>query len=212
MNSRIDSIISGDKGKEMFFKTGLNGSYGYDGMNTEKFTKVTFKSRTDTFSAQLKRDFKSTRKLCPDRYMINSIPNKFRCKTCQHEAVFTLDNSKFWFLIFYYRFMTNALDMSKIHVNILDTDCYYFSVSGNPNEPNTQGFKHIIKDIDFYIHYYKLFLSDEDLLDKNTKISDQKKLLGCCVEKSYNSMICLGPKCYAGIDDKVRDVKLKELI
>ena len=105
--------------------------------------------------------------------------------------------------------MTNAFDMSKIHVNMLDTGSYYFSVSGNRNEPNTQGFKHVINDIDFYRHYYKLFLPSEDLLDKNAKISVQKKLLGCCVEKSYNSMICLGPKCYAGIDDKSERCKAK---
>ena len=42
-------------------------------------------------------------------------PKTYKCDTCLQEAVFTLDNAKFWYLNFVYNFMYKCLDMDKIH-------------------------------------------------------------------------------------------------
>ena len=42
-NDRQESIVEGNKGVDNFCKLNLNGSYGYDGMNEEKYTKTSNK-------------------------------------------------------------------------------------------------------------------------------------------------------------------------
>ena len=96
--------------------------------------------------------------------------------------------------------------MDKFHLIEGDTDSIYFAVSGDPNKGPEQGFSEIIKDKEFYENNYKYFLPDTDLqksdAPKNVKKYDEKKILGCTVEKYGYSMIALAPKYYTIISDK----------
>jgi hypothetical protein len=67
-------------------------------------------------------------------------------KTAVYEAVFTLDNAKFWYLKFVYDFLCKCLDMIKLHFVEGDTDSMYMAVAGNPNDDCNQGFKYVIKN------------------------------------------------------------------
>jgi hypothetical protein len=166
----------------------------------------------------MRDDFRSTRKLADDCYMLNIIPDTYGCYTCIQESVFTLDNAKYWYLNYYYGFINKALDMDTIHITTLDTDSIYFAVAGNPNKESNQGFEYVIKDKKFYDENVNLFLPNDELQKSDNrliKINDEMKLLGCAIEKHYDSMICLGPKCYTGIINKdetkrVKGVSLKK--
>ena len=206
MNKRIKAMVDGNKGLENFCKTNLNGSYGYDAKNTEKYTKSSIKNRIDTALAQVYPSFVDTRKLNDDQYLVIQKPRTYRCDTCLQEAFFTLDNAKYWYLNFYYNFMVKCLDMEKIHFIEGDTDSMYFAIAGNPDEDYTQGFKYVIRDKEFYEkHVYEWFPKPND--DKFLAIKDTKKIYGLCVENQGIEMIALAPKCYT--INKVKEVKCK---
>jgi hypothetical protein len=40
MDKRCEAEVAGNRGMGTFCKMCMNGSYGYDGMNTEKYTTV----------------------------------------------------------------------------------------------------------------------------------------------------------------------------
>ena len=103
-----------NKGKELFCKISLNGSYGYDGMNTAKYSKVKLCNKRTAQLNQLYDNFISTRQLNSDLFAVNMDPKSYKCDTCLQEAVFTLDNAKFWYLNFVYNFMYKCLDIDKI--------------------------------------------------------------------------------------------------
>jgi hypothetical protein len=71
---------------------------------------------------------------------------------CRCEAVFTLDNAKFWYLKFVYDFLYKCLDMTKVRF-VGDTDSMYMAVVGNPNDDCHQGFKYVIKNKEYYDKY-----------------------------------------------------------
>jgi hypothetical protein len=100
--------------------------------------------------------------------------------------------------------MYKCLDMNKIHFIEGDTDSMYWAISGNPDEDIHQGFKYVIKDIDFYNNnVFKWFP------DPTKGLEDEKKLLGLCVEKEGSEMIALGPKCYTLKTEKQNILKVK---
>jgi hypothetical protein len=72
--------------------------------------------------------------------------------------------------------------MSKIFFVEGDTDSIYWAVSGSENDNYEQGFKHVIKDHDFY---------------NANNIAFDKKLLGLAIEKQCENMIALAPKTYS---------------
>lgn len=206
MNERINAMKSHNKGKEQFCKTSLNGSYGYDGKNTEKYTKSVMKNRDQTFMAQLYPSFVSSRKLDNDCFMVTYNPKSFRCDTCLQEAFFTLDNAKYWYLNFIYNFMYRCLDMERIHYIEGDTDSAYWAIAGDPNNDYHQRFDHVIKDEEYYNeHVYEYFP------DPNKDIFDEKKLLGLAIEKEGENCIALAPKCYTiwNNDNTTKSLKLK---
>jgi len=220
MNKRQQAMINGEHGRALYYKINLNGSYGYDGMNEEKFNKSKIKNKKETFVAQLSGSFMSTRRLSWDKfdnngkqiefgkYQVNYKPKSFGCNTCLQAAAFTLDNAKYWFLNYYYNVFSKCIDMEKVHITHGDTDSIYFAVAGNPNENIKQLFDYVIKDKKFYNeHMYKFLPNPEKQKseDKNVRIADEKKLNGCCIEKTYTELIALGPKCYAG--DEVCKIK-----
>ena len=205
MNERINAMEHKNKGKELFCKISLNGSYGYDGMNTEKYSKVKLCDRRKAQLKQLYDNFISTRKLNEELYAVNMNPHKYKCNTCLQEAVFTLDNAKFWYLNFIYNFMYKCLDMDKIHFIEGDTDSSYWAIAGDPNKDYHQRFEYVIKDKEFYDkHFYEWFPNP----DKGVK--DEKKLLGLAIEKEGENMIALSPKCYTTFNgEKTITTKMK---
>ncbi len=207
MGKRIDILSGKVHGNEKFYKISMNGSYGYDGMNTEKYSKVKFCNKDKTFRAIISDSYMNAREIANDLYLVQQQPKTFHCRTCLQEAFWTLDNAKFWYLTFVYDFMYRCLDMNKMHLIELDSDSCYVAVSGNPNEPNTQVFNYVIKDHKFYNeHIYKW------LPDPSKGINDEKKILGLAVEKQGDNCIALSPKCYTiwdNEDNKTISLKLK---
>ena len=195
MDKRIRAKVDGNDGLEMFCKTNLNGSYGFDAKNTEKYTKTQIKNRSDTIIAQIFPEFVDSRKINNNQYIVSRKPKYYKCDTPIQEALFTLDNAKYWYLNFYYNFMCKAFDMDRIHFIEGDTDSMYFAIAGDPNEDYTQGFKHVIKDQEFYDkHVYEWFPKPNN--DRYLAMKDEKKLLGLCIENQGENMIALSPKCY----------------
>ena len=207
MQDRIkNGIIGKNKGIDMLRKIALNGSYGYDIMNTENFTNIQLKDKKDTFTAHLSPNFMSERKINDDLYQINTRKKSFNCNTPIQEGFFTLDNAKFWYLNFLYNFIFKCIDMDKFHLIEGDTDSIYFACSGDVNQGPEQKFNAIIKDKEFYDKYAKYYLPT--VTDKNNNndgkiyVYDEKKPLGCTVEKYGYSMYALAPKCYTIIREK----------
>ena len=167
--NELQAILSGQKhGNEKFYKISMNGSYGYDGMNTEKYRNVKVCNKDDAFRVIAADTFISGSKIDDNTYLIQSNPKSFHCKTCIQESMFTLSNSKYWFLVFIYDFLYKCLDCDRFHINTIETDSIYISISGNINEPNTQGIKYIIKDQEYYDKYAYLFFHNPPLIQSKT--------------------------------------------
>jgi hypothetical protein len=147
MQKRIEST---DDASNLYYKISLNGAYGYDIMNEENYSKSRILDREHTFMRLLAPNFVNSRKLGEDVFQVELQPKSFGCDTCTIEGLFTLDNSKFWYLNFIYRFMYKCLDMTRIHFVEGDTDSMYWAVAGDITEPNTQGFKHVLASPEFY--------------------------------------------------------------
>jgi hypothetical protein len=193
MNKRIE-CIKNKSSKETFYKLCLNGSYGYDGMNTEKYEYLRVMNKNKTYETQLFPSHVDTRKISNNNggeYMVTTKPKSSKCKTCIQEAYFTLDNANFWYLNFIYNFMYKCLDRHKIHFIEGDTDSAYWAVSGDPDDEQgyKQGFKHIITDQDFYDKHVENWFGSETLESK-------KQLLGLAIERQDENCIALAPKCY----------------
>jgi hypothetical protein len=81
--------------------------------------------------------------------------------------------------------------MDRLHYVEGDTDSMYLAIAGDPADGIHQGFKHIIKDKEFFeANFYKWFP------DPSKGIEDEKKLLGLSIEKEGSDMLAVGPKCY----------------
>jgi hypothetical protein len=206
MKKRQKAKFEGDVTGDMFYKIALNGSYGYDIMNCANFSHSKLCDTAQTFSSQLNPNFISARKLAQDNYQVEYTPKSYSCNTSIIQGFFTLDNAKFWYLNFIYNFMYKCLDMTKIHFVEGDTDSMYFAISGNCEEDNKQGFKHVIKDEKFYNdNVYKFFPhSFYSTNNSNPKFKTgleekefDKKLGGVELEKQCDAMIALAPKMYS---------------
>ena len=145
--------------------------------------------------------FIGARKIGEDCFQVMMHSTTYNCDTCIHEAYFTLDNAKYWYLVFIYEFMYKCLDMDKIHFIEGDTDSMYWAIAGNPEENFKQGFKHVIKDKEYYDKNvfkflpYNFFCFDEKsqpMLNTHAeKLPHEKKLLGLAVEKEGLNMVAL---------------------
>jgi hypothetical protein len=115
--------------------------------------------------------------------------------TAIQEAVFTLDNTKFWYIKFVYDFIYRYIELSKIYFIKGDADSLYYAISENQDEDCHQGFKHVIKDEDFYKeNMFKWF--PNPTLAKEELTRDKKKLLGMSFEKEGYIMFTVAQKCY----------------
>jgi hypothetical protein len=210
MKKRQEAKLGQDDIGDTFYKICLNSSYGYDILNKANFTHSKFCDKAQTFASQISAGFVSTRKLGEDQYQVQYVPRTYSCDTAIIQGFFTLDNAKYWYLNFIYNFMYKCLDMTRIHFVEGDTDSMYFAISGNSEEDNNQGFKHVIKNKEFYNkHIYKFlpsnFYSETSKPTFKSKIAQQlfdKKLGGLAIEKHCDSMIALAPKMYSCINDE----------
>jgi hypothetical protein len=152
--------------KENFFKISLNGSYGHDAMNTENYSKSFIQNEARANTSKLSDQFKNIRQLVDKEkdqtydsiYQVDMDSDKFKCQTPLQQAYFTLDNAKYWFLVFIYEFMYKCMDMNKIHFIYGDTDSMYYAISGCEKENYNQGFKHVVLDKEYYDEHVFKFL------------------------------------------------------
>ncbi|KAA6398173.1 MAG: hypothetical protein EZS28_006296 [Streblomastix strix] len=204
MNKRQDTISQHNDTKSLDYKQILNSAFGGEGQNNAKFDKISFNNARQASLKQLKLDHKATRKLSDDiynpdgslskeaQYMVSESPRQFKCNKPLQEAVFTLDNSKFWYLNFVYNFLYKCIDVDRVHFCNMDTDSMYLAIAGSQIEGYKQGLKYVIKDQLFYDNHYKEWLP----LD-NCTIAEEKKLLGLTIESLGENIVCLAPKCYS---------------
>ena len=166
------------------------------GMNTEKFTKTEVMDRGETFMAQLLPGFMDSRVVGSETFLVTSKPNYFKCNTCIQEALFTLDNAKFWYLTFYYQFLSRVYDVNRLHFIEGDTDSMYFAVAGDPKKDYKQGLEDLIIDREYYDENYKYWYPSPKTGDRLKDARSEKQLLGLSVENQGTEMIALSPKCY----------------
>ncbi|KAI5487953.1 DNA/RNA polymerases family, partial [Trichomonas vaginalis G3] len=99
MNERQKAELEGNKGKSLFCKISLNGSYGYDAMNTQNYAKTKIMNAQKARVACMSNKFKNIREIGEDTYQVMLKDRFYRCDTCLQEAFFTLDNAKYWYLV-----------------------------------------------------------------------------------------------------------------
>ena len=222
METRQKAELVGKKGKGMFCKISLNGSYGYDAMNTSKYSNVKIMTKGAAQSAALSCKYKAMESINGEYYKVMMQDENYKCDTCIQEAYFTLDNAKYWYLVFIYDFMYKCMDVNRFHFIEGDTDSAYWAVAGDPEKDNTQAFQDIIIDKKFYDENiykfapYDFFCFDEKyrpiLKTKEEQKAHEKKLLGLAIEKQGDNMIALCPKCYTsfnGTSDILKVIAMK---
>ncbi|KAA6398802.1 MAG: hypothetical protein EZS28_005672, partial [Streblomastix strix] len=202
MAKRQDAISQHNDTKSLYYKQILNSAFGGEGQNNAKFDKIQFNNARQASLKQLKQDHKATRKLSDDiynsdgslseeaQYMVSESPRQFKCNKPLQEAVFTLDNCKFWYLNFVYNFLYKCVDMDSVHFCNMDTDSMYLAIAGSQIEGYKQGLKYVIKDQLFYDQHYK-----EWLPWGNCTVAEEKKLMGITTKSKGENIVCLAPKC-----------------
>lgn len=221
MNERQKAELEGNKGKGLFCKISLNGSYGYDAMNTQNYAKTKIMNEQKARVACMSNKFKNIREIGEDTYQVMMKDRFYRCDTCLQEAFFTLDNAKYWYLVFIYDFMYKCMDVNKFHFIEGDTDSSYWAIAGDPSLPNTQAFQAIIKNKTFYDRYiyqfapFDFFCFNDKFKPKlNNKAEEkahEKKLLGLAIEKQGDNMIALCSKCYTSFNGEIGTDSFKRL-
>jgi hypothetical protein len=93
---------AGNEGKSILCKIILNGSYGADGQNNEKFSKINFCNEEKATKMQAAGDFKHTTKVNDNLFIIEREPLAATCKKPLQSAFATLSNAKFWYLTIIY--------------------------------------------------------------------------------------------------------------
>ncbi|KAA6382447.1 MAG: hypothetical protein EZS28_022026, partial [Streblomastix strix] len=178
--------------------------FGREAQNYAKFDKIYFNNAKLASIKQLKQGLKATRKLSDDiynpdgdlieeaQYMVSESPRQFKCNKPLQEAVFTLDNSKFWYLNFVYNFLHKCIDMDRVHFCNIDTDSMNLAIAGSQIEGYKQGLKYAIKDQYFYDQQYKEWLPWNDCA-----VAEEKKLLSFTSESQGENIVCLAPKYYS---------------
>ena len=211
MKNRQDIIAGIKEGNQQFYKIAMNGSYGYDGMNESHYNKVKICDKDTTCQAICSDNYRNGYRLNDECYILECEPKAFGCKTCLQIAAATLDCAKFWFVTFYYKFLVKAFDIEhRAHLTTIDTDSMYFAVDTGVDTLVENPLKYIIKDQMFYDMNAKYFLPDESINDKLQRVRDEKKILGCCVEKYGDNQVALCPKCYTIFNNDDNKAKTKK--
>ncbi|KAA6397143.1 MAG: hypothetical protein EZS28_007328 [Streblomastix strix] len=204
MSKRQDVISQHNDSKSQYNKQILNSAFGREGQNHAMFDKISFNNARQALLKQLKQDHKATKKLSDDiynsdvglieeaQYMVSESIRQFKCNKPLQEAVFTLNNSKFWYLNFVYNFLQKCVDMDRVHFCNMDTESMYLSIVGSQIEGYKQGLKYVISDQRFCDLHYKEWLPWNDCT-----VAEEKKLMGITTESQGENIVCLAPKCYS---------------
>jgi hypothetical protein len=150
IKERMKPIEQKNNGYGTFCKNILNAAYGKDGINHLKYSRLMIMDQKKAFFPQCLPEFKGSRALRDNKYLVEKNYKTYAVNTTIQEAVFTLDNAKFWYFKFIYDFIYKCIDLSKIHFIEDNTDSLYYAISGNLDENCHQGFKHVVKDEEFY--------------------------------------------------------------
>ncbi|KAA6369254.1 MAG: hypothetical protein EZS28_035219 [Streblomastix strix] len=204
MSKRQEAISQHNDTKSLYYNQILNSAFGGEGQNNAKFDKISFNNTRQASLKQLKQDHKAIRKINEDtynsdcevideaQYMVSESSRQFKYNKPLQETVFTLDNSKFWYLNFIYNFLYKCVDMDRVHFCNMDTDAMYLAIAGSQIERYKQGLKYVIKDQQFYDQHYKEWLPWNDCT-----VAEEKKLIGISTESQGENIVCLAPKCYS---------------
>ncbi|KAA6367091.1 MAG: hypothetical protein EZS28_037384 [Streblomastix strix] len=196
MNLRIQAILAGSS-KEKFYKLIINASYGYDTLNTEKFGKMKFLDKADTFIAQHHPNYIGTRCISANTFAVQIKPKTATYFTSLQSEVFTQDSAKYCYLNYIYNFMYKCLNRKRFHFVLEDTDSIQIVIAGDKDKDCQQQFESIVTDKQFYDQHVYQYLPDP-----NKDIYDYKKILGFGLESEGYELTSLGPKFYSMIVHK----------
>jgi hypothetical protein len=203
---RQEAKLRGDGAGDEFYKLVLNGSYGYDIMNEEKFSNSQVVTKSIVAMKVFSPYFMSARPLNENYYQVQMEKETYNCKTPLVQGFFILENAKFWYFNFIYNFMYKCLDMTRLHFVEGDIDSMCWAVAGSENENYEQQFKHVIKDHEFYNNniykftpssFYSSNNSNPTFNSEMEKMKFDKKLLELATEKQCENMLALAPKTYS---------------
>jgi hypothetical protein len=74
-------------------------------MNKSKYSKLVIMDQQKAFFSQCLPEFKGSRAISNNRYIVEKNYKTYSVNTAIQEAVFTLDNAKFWHIKFVYDFI-----------------------------------------------------------------------------------------------------------
>jgi hypothetical protein len=100
MEERMKAIEQKNDGYGTFCKNILNAVYGKDGMNQSKYSRLMIMDQDRAFFAQYLPEFKGSRAIGNNRYIVEKNYKTYSVNTAIQEVVFTLDNVKFWYIKF----------------------------------------------------------------------------------------------------------------
>jgi hypothetical protein len=95
VEERMKAIEQKNDGSGTFCKNILNAVYGKDGMNQSKYSRLMIMDQNKAFFAQCLPEFKGSRALRNNKYLVEKNYKTYTVNTAIQEAVFTLVNAKF---------------------------------------------------------------------------------------------------------------------
>jgi hypothetical protein len=110
MEDRMKAIEQKNDGYGTFCKNILNAAYGKDGMNKSKYSRLMIMDEKKAFFSQCLPEFKGSRAISNNRYIVEKNYKTSSVNTAIQEAVFTLDKAKFWYVKFVYDFIYRCID------------------------------------------------------------------------------------------------------
>jgi hypothetical protein len=100
MEERMKAIEQKKDGYGRLCKNILNAPYGKDGMNQSKYSRLIIMDQKKTFFSQCLPESKGSRAISNNRYIVEKSYKTYSVNTTIQEAVFSLDNAKFWYIKF----------------------------------------------------------------------------------------------------------------
>jgi hypothetical protein len=113
MEERLKKIEQKNDEYRIFCKNILNVAYGKDRMNKSKYSKLVIMDQKKAFFSQCLPEFKGSRAISNNRYIVETNYKTYSVNTAIQEAVFTLDNAKFWYIKFVYDFIYRCINYPR---------------------------------------------------------------------------------------------------
>ena len=88
MEKRVNILSSKSTGNEKFYKISMNDSYGYDGINTERFMKFEFCDVNQAHISIISDYYRGGYKLNDSTWFIAKQSKFFNCNTPIQKSVF----------------------------------------------------------------------------------------------------------------------------